>query len=118
MKNKTAKFSGSLFVIDKVDKDEQFVEFSNIYITKVIYSNPATIVFWSDGTKTVSKCSGGDTYSKETGLSICIMKRLVGATELRKIFIDWLPEKVDADEEFDGEERIYLKDVRRKNKNK
>ena len=29
-------------------------------ITKVIFNDPATIVFWSDGTKTVSKCHPDD----------------------------------------------------------
>ena len=31
-------------------------------IKKVIYNNPATIICWEDGTKTVVKCSEGDTY--------------------------------------------------------
>ena len=37
-------------------------------IVKVIFNNPATIVYWLDGTKTVVKCQPGDVYSKETGL--------------------------------------------------
>ena len=43
-------------------------------IEKVTFNDPATIVFWKDGTKTVSKCKNGDTYNKETGLAMCIYK--------------------------------------------
>ena len=31
-------------------------------ITKVIFADPATIIFWSDGTKTVVKCEETDIY--------------------------------------------------------
>lgn len=44
-------------------------------IKKVIFNNPATIVFWTDGTKTVVKCAEGDTFSKETGLALAFMKK-------------------------------------------
>ena len=49
----------------------------NIKIERVIFSNPATIVIWKDGTKTVTKCRKGDTYSKEAGLAICYMKKIM-----------------------------------------
>lgn len=48
-------------------------------IKKVIFSNPATIVFWEDGTKTVVKCSKDDTFSEYAGLSMCITKKLLGS---------------------------------------
>lgn len=47
-------------------------------IKRVVFNNPATIVFWKDGTKTVVKCSDGDTYSKESGLAMCFMKKMHG----------------------------------------
>lgn len=47
-------------------------------IEKVIFNDPATIVIWSDGTKTVVKCQDGDTYSKELGLAMCISKKFLG----------------------------------------
>lgn len=47
-------------------------------VTKVIYHNPATIVFWSDGTKTVVKCGKDDTYDKEKGFYIACAKKLFG----------------------------------------
>lgn len=45
---------------------------------KVIFNNPATIIFWDDGTKTVVKCQGGDTFSEEAGIALCFMKKMLG----------------------------------------
>ena len=47
-------------------------------IKKVIFNDPATIVLWLDGTKTVVKCQEGDEYSKEKGLALCFAKRALG----------------------------------------
>lgn len=43
-----------------------------------VYFNEAkrtTVVCWKDGTKTIVKCQPGDTFSKETGLALCYMKK-------------------------------------------
>ena len=45
---------------------------------KVIYHDPATIVLWEDGTKTVVKCDPKDTYDPEKGLALCFMKKALG----------------------------------------
>ena len=66
---------------------------TSAYIKEVIYNNPATIILWSDGTKTVSKCHSNDTYSKETGLMLCIIKKLIGSTRINDILRDWIPEQ-------------------------
>ena len=47
-------------------------------IKKVIFNEPATIVLWQDGTKTVVKCQDGDTYDREKGLALCIAKKALG----------------------------------------
>lgn len=47
-------------------------------IKKVIFSNPATIVFFEDGTKEVVKCSENDTYSPAAGIAFCVMKKCFG----------------------------------------
>lgn len=51
-------------------------------IKKVIHNNPATIVFWGDGTKTVVKCQEDDRhgYSERVGLLMCIAKKFFGNT--------------------------------------
>ena len=47
-------------------------------VMRVIFNDPATIIYWKDGTKTVVKCQEGDTYSKETGFVMCYLKKLLG----------------------------------------
>lgn len=76
----------------------------NIYIKEIIYNNPATIVLWSDGTKTISKCLPEDVYSKETGVLICIFKKLHGTAHLIDLIKYW----VEPDQT-----KITLRDVRR-----
>ena len=54
---------------------------------RVIYNNPATIVFWSDGIKTVAKCDEEDGYDKAVGLFTAICKRYVGGGEAYADFL-------------------------------
>lgn len=53
-------------------------------IDKVIFNNPATIVYWADGSKTVVKRRNGDRYDKEKGLAMAIVKKLMGLKEFYK----------------------------------
>lgn len=75
-----------------LDKDKNLKE---VYIKQVVYQNPATIVFWNDDTKTVSKCHKGDEYSPEAGLVLCILKKTQGRT-LKGLFEAWIPEQAFA----------------------
>lgn len=66
-------------------------------IKNVIFNNPATIVFWEDGTKTIVKCQDGDVFDPEKGLTMAISKKALGnkgnyCNEIKK----WLPEEEDA----------------------
>ena len=47
-------------------------------IINVIFNDPATIVIWSDGVKTIVKCQEGDTFDPEKGLAMAICKRMLG----------------------------------------
>ena len=47
-------------------------------IKDVIFAPPATIVYWSDGSKTVVKCSEKDAFDPENGLAMAIAKRCGG----------------------------------------
>ena len=53
-------------------------------IKRVIYSEPATIVFWDDGTKTISKCVEQDEYDELTGFLMCVLKKKVPHKQWRK----------------------------------
>lgn len=63
-------------------------------IKNVIFNDPATIVFWSDDTKTVVKCQEGDTFDPEKGLAMAITKKALGnkgnyCDKIKK----WLPKE-------------------------
>ena len=47
-------------------------------IKKVIFNDPATIVIWADGEKTVVKCQNNEPYDPEKGLAMAITKRALG----------------------------------------
>lgn len=49
-------------------------------IEKVIFNDPVTVVYWTDGVKTVVRCQDGDAYDERTGLLLCCAKRLFGNT--------------------------------------
>lgn len=67
-------------------------------IKNVYFNNPATVVLWDDGTKTVVKCQDGDTYSKETGLALCVAKKAMGNKgNYNDIFRKWIPEDENDD---------------------
>lgn len=46
-------------------------------IKDVIFNNPATIVFWNDGTKTVVKAEN-EAFDPEKGLAMAISKKFLG----------------------------------------
>ena len=66
---------GSLFIADKAE------------IKDVIFNGPATIVFWSDGTKTVVRCENED-FDKEKGLAMAICKRFLGTNKSKSNYND------------------------------
>ena len=47
-------------------------------IKNVIFNDPATIVFWSDGTKTVVKTQNNEKFDPEKGLAMAIAKKALG----------------------------------------
>ena len=60
----------------------------------VIFHDPATIVYWSDGTKTVVKCGPHDTFDPEKGLAMAIAKKHFGnGNEFHKVFKRWVPDE-------------------------
>lgn len=59
-------------------------------IENVIFNDPATIVFWNDGTKTVVKATNED-FDPEKGLAMAIAKKALGNKhEYYNVFKKWL----------------------------
>lgn len=76
------------FDLDHAAKDPDLV------IKNVVFNDPATIVMWGDGTKTVVKVQDGDAYSKEHGLAMCIAKKAFGNKgNFNEVFKKWIPEE-------------------------
>lgn len=66
-------------------------------IKNVIFNNPATIVFWTDGTKTVVKCMEGYEYDEYTGFMAAVCKKAFGSSSaVRKIVYNYMPKDEDA----------------------
>lgn len=62
-------------------------------IKDVIFNDPATIVFWADGTKTVVKAQD-EAFDPEKGLAMAISKKALGNQgRYFETFKKWLPEK-------------------------
>jgi len=80
-------------------------------IERVIFNDPATIVIWSDKTKTVVKCQPGDTYDPEKGLALCISKKFLGNKgNFNEVFKKWIPKSVEViDNEDDDTIRVGSK---------
>lgn len=47
-------------------------------VKKVIFNDPATIIYWKDGTKTVVKCQKGDYFDLEKGFAMAFLKKCWG----------------------------------------
>lgn len=49
-------------------------------IARVIFNDPATVILWKDGTKTIAKAVKGDKYDPEKGFAIAYAKKFAGKT--------------------------------------
>lgn len=57
-------------------------------IDRVIFNDPATIIIWKDGSKTVVKRSDDDIWDPEKGFCMAIIKKLYGHTSFIKRFME------------------------------
>ena len=70
------------------------------FIKNVKFNPPATIVFWTDNTKTVVKCKEED-YDPEKGLAMCISKKVLGDKgNYYEVFKKWLPKEEETDSDL------------------
>ena len=74
---------------------------SYVFLIRVIYNDPATIAFWSDGTKTIVKAQPGDIFDPEKGLAMVIAKKVCGNKgNYYNSFKKWLPKEPVGNEEI------------------
>lgn len=79
-------------------KDTTFAEFCRriywgtimpVKPERVLIQGTATIIWWSDGTKTVVKCQKGDKMDPEKGIAMCVMKKFMGTNETHSNYLDF-----------------------------
>lgn len=71
------KLDGIIEQYSSMESGVSNIPFDMMY-EKVIFNEPATIVIWKDGSKTVVKCQKNDEYDPEKGLALCFMKKALG----------------------------------------
>ena len=105
--NTMKKQLNSIFGLDSItrycnsDVTSTIIAYNNMYkstqmnlIKNVIFNDPATIILWNDGSKTVIKCGEGEVYDPEKGLAMAISKKVLGNKgNYYETFKKWLPEK-------------------------
>lgn len=70
------------------------VSMYSLTIKKVIFNNPATIILWADGSKTVVMCGERDTYDPEKGMAMAIARKAFGNKgNYYNTFEKWLPKE-------------------------
>lgn len=72
--------NGKTDVLDALKYTIEPISKLNIHpdITNVKFNPPATIVFWSDNTKTVVKAQDGEPFDPEKGLAMAMIKKYLG----------------------------------------
>ena len=63
---------------EKPTKKAEKVGNTRLVINDVIFSGPATVVQWADGSKTVVKAQNGEKMDAEKGLAMAVVKKLYG----------------------------------------
>lgn len=76
---------------------KKYRKIPNARISNVIFSGPCTIVFWSDGDKTIVRCGDDDNFDKEKGIAMAISKKFMGTNKSKSnycdIFKQWCSEE-------------------------
>lgn len=63
-------------------------------VRRILFNDPATVVFWEDGTKTVVKVTDGDKYVPYYGFLAALAKKVYGSnTRVQEMIRPWLPEE-------------------------
>lgn len=106
-------------VRNKEDKTMTYYEYEMMMakripkIKDVIFNNPATIVKWADGTKTVVKVQKGEPYDEEKGLAMAFIKKVYDNNgNYNDIFRKWCPKKeVPVVDDFNGTVEEMFEDL-------
>lgn len=99
-KNMDKNMKGNTYSIDDLNNKLDLVRYffgdqhsiNPFVINNVIFNDPATIVFWADGTKTIVKKGENDIFDPEKGLAMAIAKKALGNKgNYYNTIKEWLP---------------------------
>lgn len=62
-------------MIEELEAEEQY---DYLAYERIIFNDPATIVIWADGTRTVVKACKEDKFDKGVGLKTALLQRVLG----------------------------------------
>lgn len=84
--NKPLKCEPEILInVNKEDKTMMIPVVRRPEIKEVIFNEPATIVFWKDGTKTVVKCGKDDKFDPEKGIAIALAKKMLYSKDYSRV---------------------------------
>jgi hypothetical protein len=82
-------------------------------IKNIIFNNPATIVYWQDGTKTVVKTMHGDTFNEEYGVAMAYVKKIFGSsTGFKKLVAKYKKEEKPVNKRVEKEMPLKIEDIK------
>lgn len=74
-----------------------FCSYADGAIKQIIFNDPATIILWRDGTKTVVKCKN-EPFDPEKGMAMAIAKKAFGNKgNYYNVFTKWLPKEEEVE---------------------
>jgi len=72
-------------------------------VSRILFNDPATVVFWEDGTKTVVKATAGDKYVLYYGFLAALAKKMYGSNaKVQEMIHPWLPQEEPKQMPFDN----------------
>ena len=83
----------SLGSIERVDNNNciWITNTTKPYPKRIIFNDPATIVFWTDDTKTIVKCSKDEKFSPYFGFLAALAKKIYGNNSaVQRIVGKWI----------------------------
>lgn len=94
MKEKAKQVDKEFKKLAEKERRKEIDDFSNM-IDHVLFNDPWTIIFWKEsGRVTRVKCQAGDTYDKEKGFAIALLKGIFDNTNyFNTIFKKWVPKE-------------------------
>ena len=82
------------YITNDIYTTKEAIKIMRNSIKKIIFNDPATIIIWSNGDKTIVKCGEGETYDPEKGMALAIAKHFLGDKgNYYETFKKWLPKE-------------------------